>query len=123
MGELNLPEPSKPAGFYTPAVVVNGYLYTSGHGPALQDGKSFTQGQIGKSLSVQDGIDAARATGLSMLATLQSALGSIKSVKRVVKTLGFVNANPSSIKQLECVQIVNGFSNLMVEVFGFESGS
>ena len=122
LSELNLPEPSKPAGFYTPAVVVNGYLYTSGHGPAFQDGKSFTQGQIGKSLSVQDGIDAARATGLSMLATLQSTVGSIKSVKRVVKTLGFVNANPSSIKQLECVQIVNGFSQLMVEVFGFEYG-
>ena len=120
--ELVLPKPSKPAGSYTPAVIVNGYIYTSGHGPAFPDGKTFTQGQVGTEISVMEGIDAARATGLSMLATLQNTLGSLNSIKRVVKTLGLVNADPTIIKHLECVQIVNGFSQLMAEVFGYENG-
>ena len=120
--QLPLPYPSKPAGFYVPAVVVNNYIYTSGHGPAFSDGQSFVRGQIGKDLSVEEGMKAARSTGLSMLATLQDILGSFNSIKRVVKTLGFVNADPDTIKSLECVQVVNGFSQLMSEVFGYEYG-
>ena len=119
---LALPVPPKPAGFYTPAVISNGYLYTSGHGPALPDGKTFIQGQVGTDLTVEEGIKAARMTGMSMLATLQDKIGSFNSIKRVVKTLGLVNADPDTIKGLECVQVVNGFSQLMSEIFGCENG-
>ena len=120
--DLALPKPSKPAGFYTPAVISNGFLYTSGHGPSNRDGKTFMKGQIGTELSVDEGIQAARATGLSMLATIQDKVGSFNSIKRVVKTLGLVNADPDTIKGLECVHVINGFSQLMSEIFGYENG-
>ena len=119
---LELPISPKPAGLYTPAVISNGYLFTSGHGPSLPDGKTFLQGQLGTDLSVDEGIKAARATGLSMLATIQHKVGSFNYIKRVVKTLGLVNADPDTIKGLECVQVVNGFSQLMSEIFGCENG-
>merc|ERR1711972_1239487 len=68
------------------------------------------------------GVEAARRTGLYVLATLKKYLGSLDRVERIVKTFGMVNANPETIKGSECITIINGFSNLMMEVFGPEKG-
>ena len=83
---VTLPTAPEPKGCYTPAVIVDNFLYTSGHGPVLPDGKCYMTGRIGNELTVEDGIDAARRTGLAILATLRYKLGSLKLVKRLVKS-------------------------------------
>lgn len=115
---LELPPAPKPVGVYKPLLVIGNMAYTSGHGPLKTDG-SLIQGQIGADLDQQGGYDAARQTGLAILATLRSELGSLDRVKRVVKTLGLVNCTPDFESQ---PAVINGFSDLMVEVFGPEDG-
>ena len=119
---LALPEAPEPKGNYKPATIIGNMLYTSGHGPVLPDGKNYMQGRVGEDMTVEEAVQAARATGLAVLATLRKTLGSLDRVKRIVKTLGMVNANPSTLNQLECVQVINGFSNLMMDVFGPDNG-
>jgi enamine deaminase RidA (YjgF/YER057c/UK114 family) len=102
--------------------VVGNLLYTAGHGPVQLDGRTETMGRVGTDLTVAEGVVAARDTGLAVLATLRHTLGSLDRVKRVVKTLGMVNVNPKTINQLECVEVVNGFSDLLVSVLGREAG-
>ena len=95
---LELPNAPKPMGVYKP-IVFDGHLaYLSGHGPLRPDGTLVT-GRIGENMDLEDGYDAARQTGLAMLSTLRSALGSLDRVKRVVKTLGFVN---SGSEKMQC---------------------
>ena len=77
------------------------------------------KGKVGKDLSVQEGYDTARQVGLIMLAKVRAALGSLDRVKRVVKVLGMVNSAESFGDQ---PKVVNGFSDLMVEVFGEATG-
>merc|ERR1711892_26493 len=119
---LTLPVAPEPKGNYRPATVVGNMLYTSGHGPVLLDGKNYMMGRVGEDITVEEAVQAARATGLAVLATLRKTLGSLDRVKRIVKTLGMVNANPTTLNQLECVQVINGFSNLMMDVFGPDNG-
>lgn len=119
---LALPEAPEPKGNYIAATIIGNMLYTSGHGPVLADGKTYMMGRVGEDMSVEEAVQAARATGLAVLATLRKTLGSLDRVKRIVKTLGMVNANPATLNQLECVQVINGFSNLMMDVFGPENG-
>eukprot|EP00090_Calanus_glacialis_P026240 TRINITY_DN41224_c0_g1_i1.p1 TRINITY_DN41224_c0_g1~~TRINITY_DN41224_c0_g1_i1.p1 ORF type:complete len:233 (+),score=76.47 TRINITY_DN41224_c0_g1_i1:101-700(+) len=119
---LALPEAPEPKGNYIPATIIGNMLYTSGHGPVLPDGKTYMMGRVGEDMTVEEAVQAARATGLAVLATLRKTLGSLDRVKRIVKTLGMVNANPATLNQLECVQVINGFSNLMMDVFGPENG-
>ena len=66
-------------------------------------------------MTVEEGYEAARLAGISQLAVLKAELGNLNKVKRIVKVLGMVNANPDFADQPE---VVNGFSDLMVEVFG-----
>lgn len=115
---LELPPPAKPAGAYTPLVIVGNLAYTSGHLPIRADG-SRVEGKLGESLSVEDGYAAARLTGLGILSTLRSALGSLDRVKRIVKTLGLVNATADFTQH---PAVINGFSELVAEVFGRERG-
>jgi enamine deaminase RidA (YjgF/YER057c/UK114 family) len=70
---------------------------------------------VGKELTLEQGALAARAVGLNLLATTRAALGSLDKVKRVVKVLGMVNSAPGFAEQ---PKVINGFSDLMVEVFG-----
>ena len=119
---LALPEAPEPKGNYIPATIIGNMLYTSGHGPVLPDGKTYMMGRVGEDMTVEEAVKAARATGLAVLATLRKTLGSLDRVKRIVKTLGMVNANPATLNQLECVQAINGFSDLMMDVFGPENG-
>ena len=115
--KLELPPPAQPAGTYVPAVRVGNLVYVSGHGPTGPDGKSIC-GVVGGNLTEAEGKAAARAVGLAVLSTLRSHLGSLDHVARLVKVLGMVNATPTFEHH---PAVINGFSDLMVEVFG-ESG-
>ena len=115
---LDLPPAPKPAGVYKPVVISGNMAYVSGHGPVQKDG-TLIVGRVGRDLDQQAGYDAARQTGLAVLATLQAKFGSLDRVKRVVKTLGMVNCE-SDFDQHPAV--INGFSELMGDVFGSENG-
>ena len=116
IAELNLefPEAPKPGGNYTPVVEVGGMAYVSGHGPLLPDGSMIT-GRVGADLTEEEGKQAARQVGLAILASLREHLGSLDRIERVVKVLGMVNAAPDFRSH---PNVINGFSDLMVEVFG-----
>src|SRR5947207_10671963 len=90
--KLELPPAPKPAGVYKPVVIVGNMAYVSGHGPLKSDGSMLT-GRVGSEVDQQAGYDAARQTGLAILSSLRVALGSLDKVKRVIKTLGTVNAS------------------------------
>ncbi len=115
---LELPPAPKPMGVYSPCAVSRGFAFVSGHGPLKAD-KSLITGKIGKDLDLQAGKVAARQTGLAILATLRESLGSLDRVKRVVKILGLVNSTPEFT---EHPAVINGCSELFVEVFGNEAG-
>ena len=121
LGELGLtlPAPPAPIATYVRAVKVGSLLFVSGHGPAAApDGKSYA-GKVGRDLTLEQGRAAARLVGLNVLASVRSTLGSLDRVARVVKVLGMVNATEDFTQQ---PQVVNGFSDLMVELFGEERG-
>jgi enamine deaminase RidA (YjgF/YER057c/UK114 family) len=112
--KLTLPSPAKPVANYVGAVRVGSLLFVSGHGP-IRDGRPTLRGKLGKDLSVEQGYQAAREVGLNLLSTVQVALSSLDKVKRVVKVLGMVNSAEGFEDQ---PKVINGFSDLMVEVFG-----
>ena len=116
--KLELPPAPEPMGVYKPLLIHGNTAYLSGHGPVKSNG-SLIMGRIGEELNQQDGYMAARQTGLAILATLKSYLGSLDRVKRVVKLLGFVNCTNEFNQQ---PAVINGCSELLVEVFGEESG-
>jgi len=90
----------------------------SGCGPRRNDGRAIT-GKLGADLTTEQGYEAARVVGLNMLANIRSVIGSLDRVERVVKVLGMVNATPDFN---ETPKVINGFSDLFVEVFGAERG-
>jgi enamine deaminase RidA (YjgF/YER057c/UK114 family) len=116
--KLELPPAPKPMGVYKPVVIVGKLIYLSGHGPLKAD-KSLITGRVGADLDVEAGKAAARQTGLSILASLRSALGSVDRVKRIIKTLGLVNCTSEFYQQ---PAVINGFSELMADVFGPDAG-
>jgi enamine deaminase RidA (YjgF/YER057c/UK114 family) len=115
--ELPAPRPLRGATL-VPAARSGDMLYVSGHTPQPRDGKPVA-GKLGKDVSVKEGQEAARAVGLVILAVVRAELGSLDKVVRLVKTLGMVNCTPDFTQQ---PQVVNGFSDLMVEVFGEKAG-
>ena len=119
---LVLPRVPEPKGTYVPATLLGNLLYTAGHGPVRQDGTTYTRGRVGDDLTVEQANLAARDTALAVLATLRHTLGSLDRVRRVVKTLGMVNVNPKVVNELECVEVINGFSDLLIAVFGARAG-
>lgn len=118
--KLALPTASKPSPTATlTSVVISGNLaFVSGHISRAADGKLIT-GRVGEELTVAQGKDAARQCGLAILASLRQELGALDRVRRVVKVLGMVNCPPGFKDQ---PQVVNGFSELMLDVFGRERG-
>lgn len=114
---ITLITPSKPIANYVKAVRVGNMLYLSGHGPDKPEGGLIT-GKVGVDITPDQAKDAARITGISLLSTIKAEVGNLNKVKRIVKVLGMVNAVPTFDQQ---PKIINGFSDLMVEVFG-ESG-
>ena len=115
---LELPPAPKAVGVYRPAVVVGNLLYTSGHVPLLPNG-DLLKGKVGEDVVESDGYAAARQCGLAILATLRSHLGSLDRVKRLVKVFGLVNCSDDFKGQ---PTVLNGFSELMKDVFGEECG-
>jgi enamine deaminase RidA (YjgF/YER057c/UK114 family) len=118
--ELNLvfPPAPKPAGVYRPVLVVDKFLFVSGQGPMKNDG-TLMQGRLGDNLTSEEGKLVARQVGLTMLSTIQTHFGSLDKIKRVVKVLGMVNCTPDFIQH---PFVINGFSELMADVFGKEHG-
>jgi len=112
---LSLPQPPRPGGNYVPGVRVGNLLYLSGHGPSRVDGVPAARGKVGRDLSVEEAYKVARDVGINLLGTARSLLGSLDKVKRVVKVLGMVNSAEGFGDQ---PKVINGFSDLMVEVFG-----
>ena len=108
---ITLPSPPTAVANYVTSVRVGNLLFLAGHGPT----RGSAAGKVGKELTIEQGYEAARQTGLNLLATTRAALGSLDNVKRVVKVMGMVNSAPGFAEQ---PRVINGFSDLMVEVFG-----
>jgi enamine deaminase RidA (YjgF/YER057c/UK114 family) len=117
--QITLPPAPRPVAKYKTAVQVGHILYVSGHGPAKVDGNSPIAGRLGDDLTLEQGKEAARLVGLAILSTVRNTLGTLDRVKRLVKTLGMVNATPDF---KDHPQVINGFSELMAEVFGDDAG-
>lgn len=115
---LVLPPAPLPKGLYKPLLIDSNYLYVSGHGPLMPDG-SLIVGRIGESLSIEEGKVAARQVGLTILSTIQTNIGSLDKVKRVIKILGMVNCISAFEKH---TYIINGCSELFKLVWGEENG-
>lgn len=115
---LTLPPPPLPKGVYKPALTVDKFLYLSGHGPVQNDG-SLIIGRVGKDMDADAGKNAARQVGLTMLASIQAALGSFDKIKKVVKVFGMVNCTADFERH---PYVINGFSELMADIWGTENG-
>ncbi|WP_375584378.1 RidA family protein [Cyclobacterium xiamenense] len=115
---LVLPPAPPPGGVYRPIVITGNLLFLSGHGPVLEDGTLIT-GKVGIDLDKDQGKAAARQVGLTMLSTLQSQLGSLNKIKRVIKVLGMVNC---SLDFEFHPYVINGCSELFAEIWGEENG-
>ena len=111
---VELPEPPDPVASYVTFVRTGNLVYTSGHGPVLSDG-GFVTGKVGIDLDVDAGREAARLTGVGLLATLRHNLGSLDRVARIVKILGMVNCPPDFTDH---PTVINGCSDLLADVFG-----
>jgi enamine deaminase RidA (YjgF/YER057c/UK114 family) len=109
-----LPDPPPPVGNYVPAVIHSGILYLSGQGPLLDSGK-FALGMVGREFTTDEAYKHARRTGLVLLAVARQTLGSLDRIERVLSVFGMVNAVPGFTEQ---PQVINGCSDLFVEVFG-----
>ncbi len=113
--ELNIklsPAPP-PVANYVNAVKTGNLMFMAGKGP--NTGNGYITGKVGTDLSIEEGYEAARLTGIAQLSVLKEELGDLNKVVRIVKVLGMVNADSSFANQPE---VINGFSDLMVEVFG-----
>lgn len=111
---IELMTPTKPMANYVKAVRTGNLIFLAGHGPTKADGTNIT-GKVGRELTTEQGIEAARQTGISLLSTLKAEIGDLNKVKRIVKVLGMVNCTESFTDQ---PKVINGFSDLMVQVFG-----
>ena len=115
---IKLPPAPKPAGVYKPILIAGKSLYVSGQGPVNLDG-SLMLGRVGDDINEDQGKLAARQVGLTMLSTIQTHFGSLDKIERVVKVLGMVNCSPDFKKH---PYVINGFSELMADVFGSDNG-
>jgi len=111
---IELPAVGKPIANYVNVVRVGNLLFLSGKGPSNEKGV-YTTGKVGKDLTLEEGIAAARLTAINQLAVLKAELGDLSKVKRIVKVLGMVNCE-ADFK--DHPKVINGFSDLMVQVFG-----
>ena len=115
---LTLPPAPTPLGVYKPCLMVDNFLYVSGHGTVKEDG-TLIIGRVGKDMSKDEGKLAAQQVGLAILATIRKHLGSLDKIKRVIKVLGMVNCVPEFEKH---PFIINGCSELFAKVWGEENG-
>ena len=114
--ELNitLPTPPQPVANYVNGVRAGNLIFLAGIGPKYPDGRELS-GKLGGNITIDQGYEGARQTAINQLSVLKEMLGDLNKVKRIVKVLGLVNSSPNFIDQ---PKVVNGFSDLMVDVFG-----
>jgi enamine deaminase RidA (YjgF/YER057c/UK114 family) len=111
---IELAKPTAPTANFVKAVRTGNLVYLSGHGPDKPEGGRVI-GKVGGDLTVEQGKEAARLTGISLLSSLKAEIGDLNKVKRIVKVFGMVNCPPTFDQQS---QVINGFSDLIVQVFG-----
>jgi enamine deaminase RidA (YjgF/YER057c/UK114 family) len=111
---IELTKATSPMANYVNAVRTGNLLYLAGKGPGLP-GQPLPTGKVGRDFTVEQGYECARQTALSLIAVMKAELGDLDRVKRIVKVLGMVNATPEFGQQPE---VINGCSDLFVEVFG-----
>jgi enamine deaminase RidA (YjgF/YER057c/UK114 family) len=112
---ISLPAEPVPIANYVPGVRTGNLVYLSGLGPASRADGTTPSGKVGRDLTTEEGYEAARLTGINILARMKGELGDLDRVRRVVKLLGMVNSAPDFNQQ---PAVVNGCSDLLVEVFG-----
>jgi enamine deaminase RidA (YjgF/YER057c/UK114 family) len=115
---LELPPAPTPMGVYKPCLIVDNFIYVSGHGTVKMDGSRII-GRIGEDMDIEEGKLAARQVGLAILATLKANLGSLNRIKRVIKVLGMVNCTADFERH---PYVINGCSELFAAVWGTENG-
>jgi len=113
--DLILPQLPPPVANFVPVRKSGNWAYVSGHAPVDSKGEICLIGKVGRDFTVADGYQAARLAALACLASLKSALGDLDKVKGIVKLVGFVNGTENFDQQ---PQVINGASDLLVEVFG-----
>jgi enamine deaminase RidA (YjgF/YER057c/UK114 family) len=111
---LKLPEPLRPPGTFELVKVHSGLAYIAGHGP-FDGATPLVQGLVGRDITVEEAYDAARATGLSILASLKSVLGDLDRVREWIRAVAYVHCEPGFG---ENATVANGFSDLIVELWG-----
>ena len=116
---IKLPPPNPPGAIYKRMVIAGNMLYVSGNIPFREDG-TFITGRAGDTMTTAEAKEVARQVGLCMLANIEDELGSLNRIKKLVKTLGMVNSAPDYGEQPE---VINGYSELMQEVFGMDNGT
>jgi len=113
---ITLPQPATPLANYVGAVRTGNLLFVAGHGPLRRADGTFTaRGKLGRDLSVEEGYQVAREVGLNLLATVRASVRSLDNITRIVKVLSMVASAEGFGDQ---PKVINGFSDLMVEVFG-----
>lgn len=110
---ITLPEPAAPVAAYVPVVIAGGLAHVSGQVSIV--GGQLLKGRLGEDLTLEQGVEGARACGLMILAQLKAALGSLDRVERIVKLGAFINSTADFTDQ---PKVANGASELMAEVFG-----
>ena len=111
---ITLPNPQSPVANYVNGVRTGNLIFTAGKGAKFADGSEL-HGKVGADVTIEEGYKGARQTAINQLAVLKNMLGNLNRVVRVVKVLGMVNSDPSFGDQ---PAVINGFSDLIVEVFG-----
>ncbi|MBT8315725.1 MAG: RidA family protein [Maribacter sp.] len=111
---IELNTPSLPVANYVNAVRAGNLVFLAGKGPRKANGENIT-GKLGVDLTIEQGYEAARITGINQLSVLKAELGNLNKVKRIVKVKGMVNATPEFTDH---PRVINGYSDLMVAIFG-----
>jgi len=111
---IELPPAPEPVANYVNGVRTGNLIFLAGKGPKRADGSEI-RGKIDSEVSIEEGYEGGRLTAINQLAVLKEMLGDLGKVKRVVKVLGMVNSDPDFVQQ---PAVINGFSDLIVEVFG-----
>jgi len=112
---VTLPMPASPIANYVPFVRSGNMLVISGQICFGADGKLVAKGRLGDGVSIEDGQQAARACAINLLAQVKAAIGDLDKVTRVVRLGGFINSAPGFT---DGPKVMNGASDLMVNVFG-----
>ena len=111
---IQLSSPSSPVANYLNTVRTGNLIFISGKGPLKKDG-NYILGKLGENLTLEQGYEAARLTAINLISTLKASIGDLSKVKRIVRVTGMVNASSDFIDH---PKVVNGCSDLLVEVFG-----